>query len=433
MVAGDLPAASCWAEASLCSAKRAADPRLVAHSLARIALFGFLQGHGAWPDLLERAESLGTSAGEEPTGRLPMLDPALAAGVVLKWCDRLDEARLKLAGRYQLALDRGEEASLPFLLYHFSQLECWAGNWDAAEEYALEGCRVADESRQQPMRPATLYALALVRAHRGQVQDAQGLASEALALCEQTGNVPVRSLVAAVLGFTALSLGHYQAAHSHLGRLSEATAATGLSEPSVVKFLPDEIEALAALGQTDLAWSYARQLEERGKLLGRRWALAAGARCRAHLTAVDGDLQGARAACEQALAHHDQLPMPFELGRTLLVKGAIERRARCKPAARESLGRAVGIFEILGAPLWAGKARQELSKVAAGRPADELTDTEHSIAALVSQGLTNREVASALFVTQNTVQTHVRHIFQKLGVRSRTELAARLLSSRENH
>jgi DNA-binding NarL/FixJ family response regulator len=90
------------------------------------------------------------------------------------------------------------------------------------------------------------------------------------------------------------------------------------------------------------------------------------------------------------------------------------------------LGRALAIFEHLGAPLWAGKARRELSKIAVRSPADGLTETEHRVADLVTQGRTNREVASAMFVTENTVQTHVRHIFQKLGVRSRTELAARL-------
>ena len=109
---------------------------------------------------------------------------------------------------------------------------------------------MADESRQQTMRPATLYSLALVRAHRGDVAQARELASEALALCEQTGNVPVVSQVLSVLGFAALSLGDYQAALSHLDRLAEATAAFGFGEPGVVKFLPDEIEALAALGQT---------------------------------------------------------------------------------------------------------------------------------------------------------------------------------------
>jgi DNA-binding CsgD family transcriptional regulator len=428
LVAGDLPAASRLAQASLRSAEQAADPHLIAHSLARTSLFEFLQGHGARLDLLDRAEALDASAGEEPVGRLPMLDPALVTGVVLKWCDRLDEARLKLDARYRHALDRGDEASLPFLLYHFSQLECWAGNWDAAEEYALEGCRVAEEGRQEPMRPATLYSLALVRAHRGQVESAHELASQALALCDRTGNVPVRTMVISVLGFIALSLGDAQAAHSHLGRLAEATAAVGLGEPSVVKFLPDEIEALTALSEVDLARSFTRQLEERGKSLGRPWAMAAAARCRAQLADVDGDLQGARAACAQALLRHNELSMPFELGRTLLVKGTIERRARLRPAARATLGQALGIFEHLGAPLWAEKASRELSKVAVGTPAGGLTETERRVADLIARGRTNREIAAAMFVTQNTVQTHLRHIFRKLGVRSRTELAARVLS-----
>jgi DNA-binding CsgD family transcriptional regulator len=345
----------------------------------------------------------------------------------LKWSDRLDEARSRLADRYRNGIDRGDEAPMPFLLYHFSELECWAGNWDAAEEYAIEACRVAEESRQHTMRPATLYALALVSAHRGQVQQARDLASEALALCDRTGNVPVRSMVLSVLGFVALSLDDAQATHSYLGRLAEVASAVGLGEPGVVKFLPDEIEALAVLGEIDLARSFTRQLEAQGKSLGRPWALATAARAR--LADVLGDLEGARVACEQALWAHEQLPMPFELGRTLLVKGSIERRAGHQPEARADLGRALGIFDRLGAPLWAEKARRECSKFAVRTPADGLTETERHVAALVAQGRTNREVAAAMFVTQNTVQTHLRHIFRKLGVRSRTELAARLLTA----
>jgi DNA-binding CsgD family transcriptional regulator/tetratricopeptide (TPR) repeat protein len=428
VVAGDLPAAVHWAKGSLRSAERAADPRLVAHSLARIAVFEFLHGNGVRPDLMDNVEALGAFSGEEPIGRLPLHGPSLVKGLIFKWCDRLDEARLVLADEYRNALDRGDEASLPFLLYNFSELESWAGNWGTAEEYALEGCRVAEESRQQTMRPATLYCLALVRAQRGHVVQARELASEALALCEQTGNVPLVSQVLSVLGFAALSLDDYQATVSHLDRLAEATTAFGLGEPGVVRFLPDEIEALAALGQADRAWSFTRQLVSQGKSLGRPWALATGARCQALLAAADGDLQGARTACEEALSQHERLPMPFELGRTLLVKGMIERRTRHKSAARVSFGRALGIFEQLGAPLWAGKARRELSKIAARAPLGGLSETERNVAALVAQGLTNREVASAMFVAENTVQTHVRHIFQKLGVRSRTELAAQLMA-----
>jgi DNA-binding CsgD family transcriptional regulator/tetratricopeptide (TPR) repeat protein len=429
LVAGDLRNAARLAKTSLRSAEQAADPRLIAHSLARIALFEFLQGNGAQPDLLERAEALAASVDEEPIGRLPMLNPLLATGLVLKWSDRLDEARQRLAARYRHALDAGDEPSLPYLLYHLSELECWAGNWDTAEEYALEGCRVADENRLEPMRPATLYSLVLVRAHRGQVENVRDLASEALALCDRTGNVPLTSLIVSVLGFLALSLDDNQGAHSHLGRLAETATSVGLGEPSVAKFLPNDIEALIALGQTSLARSLTQQLQARGMSLGRRWALATGARCRAYLAAVDGDLPAARAACQQALVEHEMLPMPFELGRTLLIKGMIDRRAKHKSAAKESISQALGIFGQLGAPLWADKAQRELSKTASHAPTNGLTETEHRIAALVARGQTNREIAAAMFVTENTVQTHVQHIFQKLGTRSRTELTARLLSA----
>ncbi len=429
MVAGDLPGALSWAKVSLRSAEHAGSPRMMAHSLARLALFEFFQGHGVRLELLDNAEALDAAADEEPSGRLHLFGPSLGRGLVLKWCDRLDEARTILAGQYRNAADVGNEASVPFLLYHLSELECWAGKWDAAEEYALEARQVAEESGQQTMAPAALYCLALVRAHRGQVAEARELANRALALCEQTGNVPVASQVLSVLGFLAVSLEDHQAAVSHLDRLAEATDAFGLGEPGVVKFLPDEIEALSALGHIDRAWSFTRQLEARGNSLQRPWALATGARCRAHLAAVSGDLRAAESACEQALSAHNQLAMPFELGRTLFVKGMIERRSRRKSAARDSFGQALDIFEHLGAPLWADKTRHAMSAIAVRAPVYGLTDTERRIAALVAQGHTNRHIAAAMFVTENTVQTHVQHIFRKLGLRSRTELAARILSA----
>jgi DNA-binding CsgD family transcriptional regulator len=428
VMAGDLPSALQCAKSALHWAECADDPRLIADSLARIASFEFLHGNGARPELLDKAEMLDASVVEEPAGRVSLFRPALVRGLIFKWCDQLGEARLSLADQYRHALERGDEASLPFLLYHFSELECWAGNWDAAEQYALEGCRVAEESRQQTVLAATLYSLSLVRAHLGRAQDAQELATEALALCDRTGNVPVASQVLSVLGFIALSQNDYRTAHSHLSRLADAVTVFGLGEPNVVKFLPDEIEALIALGDLETAGSLTTQLKAQGKSLGRPWAQAAGARCHALLAAVDSDLRGARAACEQALSHHERLPMPFELARTLLVQGEIERQARHRQAARRSLGQALTIFEQLGAPLWAAKAHRELSKVTSRPSRHGLTETESRVATLVTQGLTNREIASAMFVAQNTVQTHIRHIFRKLGVRSRTELAAQLLS-----
>jgi len=426
LMAGDLRAAASWARVALGSAEEAGQPRLLAHSLARLAAVGFLRGGPAGADLLDRAAELDAAGDDEPVEYLAPPGPSLLRGAIWKWSDQLDEARQGLTTCYRRTLGRGDDGSLPYLLSHLSELECWAGNWDTAAEYAREGCAVAGESHQHAMRAAPLYALALVRAHQGQPDEAGDLATEALALAERSGNVPLRSSVLAVLGFLAVSLDDYPAAHAHLGGLP---AGTGLDQPSVVKFLPDEIEALAALGETTLAGAHAQRLHSRGAALDRPWALAVAARCRAHLSGMAGDHDGARSACAAALEAHERLPMPFELGRTLLIKGITERRARRKAAASDSLGRALAIFERLGARLWAAKAHRELAAIAPRPATSGLTQTQRRVAALIARGQTNREIAAALFITVNTVQTHVRHIFQKLGVRSRTELAAVLLAT----
>jgi len=427
LAAGDLAGAARWAGEALRSAQQAGRPSLVAYARACQAAVEFLRGGPVRADLPGQAGAPNGSGHDEPAEYLALSGPAVVKGALLKWSDRLDQARHSFAGCYRRAMDRGDDAALPFLLAHLSELECWAGNWAAAAGYAREGCAVAGDSHQQAMRAAPLYALALALAHQGRADEGRDLATEALTLCERTGNVALRPAVLSVLGFIAVSLDDYPAAHAHLRCL--ATGQGGLAQPGVVKFLPDEIEALAALGETGLARAHTARLQARGTALGLPWALAAAARCRAHLAGMAGDHDDARSACAAALAAHERLPMPFEFGRTLLIKGITERRARRKSAAAESFGQALEIFERLGAGLWAAKARRELAATAPRPPAIGLTQTQHRVAALIAQGQTNREVAAAMFITVNTVQTHVRHIFQKLGVRSRTELAAMLLAT----
>jgi DNA-binding NarL/FixJ family response regulator len=87
-------------------------------------------------------------------------------------------------------------------------------------------------------------------------------------------------------------------------------------------------------------------------------------------------------------------------------------------------------LERLGATIWAERAREELSRISGRAPASgELTPSEHRVAELVAQGRTNREVAAALFLAERTVETHLSHVYRKLGIRSRTELARRFESS----
>ncbi len=118
----------------------------------------------------------------------------------------------------------------------------------------------------------------------------------------------------------------------------------------------------------------------------------------------------------------------LELGRTLLALGTAQRRAKQRGVARASLGRALALFEQLGARLWAGRAADELARIG-GRVAsrDELTSAERRVAELVAQGWSNREVAAALFVTVKTVEAALSRVYGKLGARSRSDLTRRLV------
>ena len=118
--------------------------------------------------------------------------------------------------------------------------------------------------------------------------------------------------------------------------------------------------------------------------------------------------------------------MKFERARTRLVLGVVRRRALQMRDARTALGETLAAFDELGARLWSAKARDELARIG-GRSATgtELTASEQRVAALVAEGLTNKQVAGRLFVTDRTVEAHLSRIYANLGLRSRAELAAR--------
>lgn len=136
----------------------------------------------------------------------------------------------------------------------------------------------------------------------------------------------------------------------------------------------------------------------------------------------------AEEAAATAIATHDGLGMPFERARALLTAGEIRRRARHKRAAGDALEEALALFDQLGAPLWVARARDELGRVGTRRAREgdssELTEVERQVAELVAAGRTNRAIANKLFMAERTVEAHLTRAYRKLGVSSRTELAA---------
>ena len=159
--------------------------------------------------------------------------------------------------------------------------------------------------------------------------------------------------------------------------------------------------------------------------LERDWVLAHVTRCRGLVSAARGHVSEAASLLEHAVRQHETVGDAFGRARALLALGVIRRRERQKRAARDAIGAALGEFERLGAATWIEKARAELGRIGGRTREEGLTAAERRVAALVAEGRTNREVAAALLLGERTVETHLSHVYAKLGVRSRAELARR--------
>ncbi len=421
---GDLAAASDHARRSIDQADRVIDPATKADALSTFGMVEFLSGRPA-DDAMSQAldlQDIGMKGGSWTEASV-YTTPRSVIGLQQMWAGQLDEARTTLEHelaeyeRHAMFTVRQE------VLCYLAELECRAGRWHVAEAYAAEAMETVVESGQTAtQRHVVLFNQALAAAYLGQVDVARSWATEGVHLALSNDDTFNANWNRAVLGFLSLSLTEHEQALEHLEPVVRYLDLMGSAEPGIIPCIPDAIEALISLGRLDEAGLLLDRLTEQGRALGRSWALAASARCRGLLMAASGDIVGARAELERALVEHGDAQQPFELGRTLMVKGQVERRAKQKRVARSSLDQALRIFGSLGAPLWAERARSELSRVGGPAAPGELTPTERQIAELVVEGLTNREVADALFVSVKTVEANLSRIYHKMGVGSRREL-----------
>jgi DNA-binding CsgD family transcriptional regulator len=166
--------------------------------------------------------------------------------------------------------------------------------------------------------------------------------------------------------------------------------------------------------------------EGAARRLGRGWAIAHALRGRGLVASARGDVEEAAALLEMAVRAHDDIGDTFGRGRSLLALGTVRRRLRQKATAREAIAAAQAAFVDVGAEGWAGRASAELGRIGGRTRIEGLTPAEQRVADLVAEGRTNAEVASALFLAERTVASHLTHVYAKLGVRSRTELSRAL-------
>jgi DNA-binding CsgD family transcriptional regulator len=263
-----------------------------------------------------------------------------------------------------------------------------------------------------------------VHAHDGRAGVARREAGEALALFERLGWRSGVIWPLWAIGVAELSDGNPAGVHAVLGPLAQQVGLMGATDPVLRVFVPDEVEALVALGDIDLAEQYLAPFERDAAGLDRAWAIAAAGRCRGALEAARGARAEAVAAFERALAAHAAVEMPFERARTLLLAGDAHRRFKQRGRARELLEEARATFEELGATPWSARAQEAIGRL--GRPGkggEALTVTERRLAELAASGLSNQEVAARAFVSVKTVEANLTRVYRKLGVRSRVGLA----------
>ncbi len=427
MVSGnDLAGAADHAARALALAERGGEPASAAEALAVAAIVGFLVGRGPDEATIERALRL-----EDPGRQVPaMVRPTLVAGCLALFEGRLERCDRLLLPLRERTLERGEDSDLVLTSGHLSWSASWQGDLARAGEYAAEALEVAARIGSDSQRCLALAFAAVAAAYAGEAALTTSRAAESIALVPRTGYRVAVLYASWALGVLALSQNDPQAADAAMAPLA-AMFEDYVPDPVCGFFLPDQIEALIGLGRLDRAERLLASFGEAARRLDRLWALMRVTRCRALLLAARGDLDGASAQAGQALDRCTGIELRIEAARTILVAGQVERRRRQKAAAADHLRRAAGLFEHMGAAIWAQRARAELGRVGLRPPAPtELTTSERRVAELIAAGRTNREAAAQLFMSPKTVEAKLARIYRKLGVHSRAQLGAELANLR---
>ena len=423
VTAGRLREALRRADAAVAEAEGLGDRGLLAEALAVRTLVRLLVGEGVDDAALTRALEL-----EDPDRPTAIkLTPSFIAGAVWTVTGRHEEGLEALEEARRRCVEQGAEAELVQATHLGMWNPCQAGYLTRARELAAEASERAAQLGTDAAQAIALSNEAFLAAWTGQGGRARDTARAAVALAEAVGDRTSALTATAAVGRYELAVGNLEAAAEALVSVADAMVALGMGDPAYPPFVPDAVEALVALGRVGDARRYVDWMERRGATLERPQVTALVARCRGLLLAATGDLEAADRALVQALDAHEDQRLPYDHARTLVIRGQVQRRRRHRRKAKESLEHAREIFVRLGAAPWVERSDAELGRLGLRHGSgDELTESERRVAELAARGLTNREVASELFISPKTVESNLSRVYRKLGIRSRAELGQRM-------
>ncbi len=421
---GDLDGAETEAEQALRMGEQAGDSFATWNALGNLSAVADKRGRfEKGVTLARRGADLAARTATDGQRRLPHI----ALGAALVSADRLREAISTLQLGRQLGERMGTQWDLPFYHAMLALPLQSLGEWDQATAEAEAALSCADEMGSHGGRVGALGTLARIAIHRDEIADAVRLTRTATAIVDelgpQWGGVPVIALLE-VDGDLDAAAARLVTAWDRAQRGGQVEAQLGMG-PEVVRLalatgarataedVTEELERLAPIAGVPVAQAGA--LLSRGRLNGDPDLL---------IRAVEAYQRGGRAPAGAAAA---------ETAAAALMRHG--RTAEAMPWFDDALA----TFEALQARRDIARIRSTMRALgirrgsrSAHRPArsgwEALTATEQRIVALVAEGLTNPEIGRRLFISPRTVQSHVAHVFTKLGLTSRVELAARVAS-----
>jgi DNA-binding CsgD family transcriptional regulator len=375
------------------------------------------EGYPAGAPVLRQAVSAfrGTDVSREEKLRRPWL-ACHAAGLVWDYAswDVLSDRQVRFAR------DAGVLITLPIAYNIRAGVHLFAGEFAEAASLVAQAESVTEATGSSIAQ----YGALAPAAFRGQEAHAAQLIQTATDDAGRRGEgagLSFAQWAAAVLGN---SLGRYEQALAAAQRASEDSPAVIFANWALVEL----VEAAVRSGVPERAAGALQRLSDIARACGTDWALGVEARSRALVS----DGAAAENLYREAIDRFGRTRLRVDLGRAHLVYGEWLRRQRRKRDARDQLGRAHEIFDSIGAAAFAERTRIELRaagsqvrELAVETP-DTLTAQEALIARLAGQGASNPEIAAQLFISPATVAYHLRKVFTKLGVSSRSQLRAAL-------
>ncbi|MFD5703535.1 helix-turn-helix transcriptional regulator [Streptomyces lasiicapitis] len=372
---------------------------------------------------------------------LKSIDLLLARGQLRLWSDDLHGARQDLLG----AVANCRTTTVPLRLLSASALAQTLhrlGEWDEALIHAEAAASIADDTDQSWLMPVTHGVAAQILSARGAWERAAEHLRTALDVPGGAETPVAYAYAVCARGSLADARGEPQGVVDAVRPLLAFAEQDGVNEPGVVDWQPLLVDALVQLGELDEAEAVLGPFEERARARGRHTSLAAAARTRGNLAAARRDTQRAQAAYARAQDHAAQVPVAFGRARVELDHGSFLRRLGRRSLAIAQLQAAYTTMTALGALPYRARCVRELNacgRSAPDRTAEEraadaveegldgaLTPQELAVARLAAQGLTNRQIATALALSVKTIEYHLGHTYAKLGITSRIGLVRRL-------